>query len=119
MKIKTQADSGVIYQIERELEGMGPVVIDICYSGNFDEDEGEEFLEFVYASVEDTENKGLTLQQRAEANKALENGLEEAVILFLINEYRKNPIPWRFDLGEYNDPLYHQLQNESENLKIK
>ncbi len=116
MKIKTKSEDGVIYQIEREFEGMGPVTIDICYSGGEDE-EGNDILEFVYASVEDTENDNLSLKQRAEANKALECGLEEAVIVFLINEYRKNPIEWKFDLGEYSENRY--LQDELVTLKTK
>jgi hypothetical protein len=109
MKIKTKSDDGIIYQIEREFDGIGPVTIDICYSGNQDE-EGNDILEFVYASVEDTENDKLSLQQRAEANKALECGLEESVLLFLINEYQANPIEWKFDLGEYNENSYLQKQ---------
>ena len=116
MKIKTKSEDGVIYQIERDFEGIGPVVVDICYSGGEDE-EGNDILEFVYASVERTENDNLSLQQRAEANKALECGLEEAVILFLINEYRKEPIEWKFDLGEYDQNTY--LQSEVLTLKTK
>jgi hypothetical protein len=104
MKIKNKSQEGIIYQVEREFEGMGTVTIDICYSGDTDEN-GKEILEFVYASVEDEENDNLSLKQRAEANKALECGLEESVVLFLINEYRGTSI--NFDIGEYaHNPFF-------------
>jgi hypothetical protein len=104
MKIKTKSPEGIIYQVDRELDGIGTVTIDITYSGDTDEN-GKEILEFVYASVEEEDNDKLSLKQRAEANKILECGLEESVVLFLINEYRGTAI--NFDIGEYtHNPFF-------------
>ncbi len=116
MKILNKSESGVIYQIEREFEGIGPAIIDICYSGNVNEN-GEETLKFVYASIDDEVNDKLSIEQILHLNKEIENGLEEALLLFLINEYRRNHIPWVFDLGEYNDHTY--LLNEVSTLKTR
>lgn len=101
MKTITQSKDGTIYQIERDFEDIGPVIIDIAYSGDQDEN-GNDILEFVYAIVEEESNKNLSSDQINQVNKELECGLEEAVILYLLNEYKKvDAISYTFDIGEW------------------
>ena len=100
MKTITQSKDGTIYQIEREFEDIGPVIIDVAYSGDTDES-GKKILEFVYAVTEEESNKNLSPDQINQVNKELECGLEEAIILYLLNEYKKIDIPYTFDIGEW------------------
>ena len=100
MTIKT-VKNGVVYQMEHDFEGIGPVDIDICYSG------GEpNHLEFEYAVVDlDSQfpNRQLTEDQIDHLNKELECGLEFDIVLHLIHFYSRSD--YRFDPNEYTDQL--------------
>lgn len=85
----------LILQVKTEIENQ-PVIVDIVYSGNTDE-QGNDVSEFEYAEVS-ADNK-FDLDKTAVLNKVLENGVEEDIVKFLINEYQDSHI--NFSPNEY------------------
>ena len=97
------AEEKIIYQVTKEIEGIGSVVIDIAYSGDEDEN-GNDILQFEYAIVEPEFNQSLTEDQIEEAMGELECGLEDEIVCELKEAYEGTDI--RFDVGEYKyNPL--------------
>jgi hypothetical protein len=88
----------IIYQVTKEIEGIGSVVIDIAYSGDEDA-EGNDILQFEFATVEPRFNQALTEDQIEEAMGELECGLEDEIVCELKEAYEGTAI--RFDVGEY------------------
>lgn len=93
MKIREEGvKSGVIYQFEDSFEGHnGTVIVDISYSSNEDED-GNDILEFEWASIIDEVNPKLTEIQISDFNKELENGREEQYVKFLVCFYEGSDV---------------------------
>lgn len=112
MKIKEQSKEGVVYQLEIAViskcyyqlelasEESSNVFVNISYSGDKDED-GNEILEFCWASAELEDNGHLSEVEIDEANDILESGLEEQIVRFLMKHYKENT-SIRFDVGEYD-----------------
>jgi hypothetical protein len=97
------AEEKIIYQVTKEIEGIGSVVIDIAYSGDTDA-EGNDILQFEFATVEPRFNQSLTEDQIEEVMDALECGFEEEIVCELKAAYEGTDI--RFDVGEYKyNPL--------------
>lgn len=97
MRILKIEENGMVYQISDSIEGKD-VIVDITYSGDRDDD-GNEILEFVYASVEEDSNPLLSEEEIKEMNDYLECGREETYLLALVEHYAKTSI--NFDCGEY------------------
>ena len=92
-------DSFVDYAVDGDPQN---VKIEINYSGNQDED-GNEILEFEYATVSETGNPHLTIDQIEQINKVLENGKELDYVKSLVKFYELTDI--KFDANEYKYSL--------------
>lgn len=109
MKILQKGDDGTIYQVEEfftteDRRWSGPVVVDIVYSGDEDE-EGNWKLEFEWCSIESESNPGLTEELVEEFTDELECGREERIVRQLVNHYKNENIS--FDPNEYEWILNH------------
>jgi hypothetical protein len=85
----------LILQVKTEIKNQ-PIIVDITYSGDTDE-QGKEISEFEYAQV--AKENSISESDRERFNKILENGLEEDIVRFLVNEYQNTSI--NFSPNEY------------------
>ena len=98
MNLGPTTEDGTIYQITDNIAGHD-VTVDICYSGNDDNE-----LEFEWARAEADSNPDLTEDQLDEVNDELECGLEERYVIALMEHYENTSI--KFNTGEYKfNPL--------------
>ena len=93
----------IVYQVIRDINEFKNVVVDIAYSGDLGAD-GHDILQFEYATISTKSNPKLYSDQIMQLEDALENGIEELVVIFLKEWYADSNI--RFDIGEYKfNPL--------------
>ncbi len=87
--------NGIVYQVLVPIENR-QIVVDLCYSGNTDEND-KEILEFEFASVADDNN--LNEETYDAYTEAIECGLEEKIVYFLADHYKETGI--KFDPNHY------------------
>lgn len=87
--------NGILYQVQVPIENQ-EVVVDICYSGNRDEN-GNDIVEFEYTTIRPSVD--LSLEEQNSLFKFLENGIEEDIVRFLVDHYKGTSI--NFSPNEY------------------
>ena len=108
MKVANIGSRGTIYQIEDSFDGhVGSVLVNITYSG-YEDESGNEILEFECATIVDEDNPSLTVEQIDIFNKELDCGREEEYVQILIKMYEVTGI--KFDIGEYKyNPVFNRI----------